>query len=129
MMYDSWDIQAWRTEFFVILGHFLPFEPRNNTKNHNLGKMKKKAGRYYHFTLLYHKWRSYDVWFLRYGARQTDFLSFWFIFCPFNPKNQNFEKMKKIPRDIILHKCTINENHMYGSWDMKCVILSHFLPF
>ena len=43
-MYDSWDIQAWRTEFFVILGHFLPFEPRNNTKNHNLGKMKKKPG-------------------------------------------------------------------------------------
>ena len=57
----------------------------------------KKAWRYY-VTLLYHKWRSYDVWFLRYGARQTNFLSFWFIFCPFNLKNQNFEKMKKIPR-------------------------------
>ena len=29
-----------------------------------------------------------------------------------NPKNQNFEKMKKDPRDIIiLHKCTMNENH------------------
>ena len=29
--------------------------------------------------------------------------------------------MKKTPRDfIILHKCTINDNHMiYGSWEMK----------
>ena len=42
-------------------------------------------------------------------------------FLPYNPKNQNFEKMKKLPRDmIILHMCTINDNHMmYGSWDME----------
>ena len=49
------------------------------------------------------------------------------IFCnighllPFYPtmeqENQNFKKMKKITGDIIiLHMCTINENHMmYGS--------------
>ena len=36
------------------------------------------------------------------------FLSFWTILCPFtpsplnNPENQNFEKMKKIPGDIII---------------------------
>ena len=38
-----------------------------------------------------------------------------------NPKNQNFEKMKKIPGDsIILHRCTINYNHMmYGYWDTQ----------
>ena len=32
-------------------------------------------------------------------------------------KNRIFEKMKKLPGDIIiLHMCTINENHMmYGS--------------
>ena len=36
---------------------------------------------------------------------------------PNNPENLNFEKMKKKAGDIIiLHKCTINENHMmYGS--------------
>ena len=40
---------------------------------------------------------------------------------PFYPtmeqENQNFKKMKKITGDIIiLHMCTINENHMmYGS--------------
>ena len=53
-----------------------------------------------------------------------------------NPKNQNFEKMKKNSRDIVLHKCTINDNHMiYDSWDINCnrqiffVILGVFLPF
>ena len=39
---------------------------------------------------------------------------------PNSPKNENFEKMKKIPGDIIiLHMCTKNYDHlMYGSWDM-----------
>ena len=39
------------------------------------------------------------------------------FYPPNNPKNQNFEKMKKPPGDIIiLHRCTINDNHMmYGS--------------
>ena len=38
------------------------------------------------------------------------------------PKNQNFEKMKKTPGDIInLHKCTKNyDQMMYGSSDMVC---------
>ena len=36
---------------------------------------------------------------------------------PSNPKNQNFERMQKLPGDIIiLHRCNINENHMtHGS--------------
>ena len=38
---------------------------------------------------------------------------FFALYPPNNPKNQNFEKMKKTPGDIIiLHKCTINDNHM-----------------
>ena len=39
------------------------------------------------------------------------------FYPPNNPENQNFEKMKKILGDIIiLHMCTINENHvMYDS--------------
>ena len=89
---------------------------------------------------MYYKWQSNDVWFLKYWAWQTDFLSFWTNFCPFappnNPKYQNFEKLKKTPGDIIiLRMCTINDNHMmYGSWDIKqqqtefFVILDNFLP-
>ena len=41
------------------------------------------------------------------------------FYQPNNMKNQNFEKTKKIPRDIILHVCATNSNHMiHGSWDM-----------
>ena len=53
-----------------------------------------------------------------------NFLSFWTIFEIFgvtnNPKNQNFEKMKKTSGDIIiLHECTKNHDHiLYCSLDM-----------
>ena len=56
---------------------------------------------------------------------EQNHLSFWTIFLPFyppnNPKKQNFEKMKKTTGYIIiLHRCTINHNHiMYVSWDME----------
>ena len=48
------------------------------------------------------------------------FLPFYTPVPPNNPENQNFEKMKKATGDvIILHKCTINNNHMiYGSYEM-----------
>ena len=60
------------------------------------------------------------------------------IFCPFastppyNLKNQNFEKMKKIPEDIIiLHMSTINDNHMTSFmipkiWSTTNRIFCHF---
>ena len=45
-------------------------------------------------TNLYHKWQSYDVWFLWYGSWQTDFFVLLDHFLPFypfnNPKNHNF---------------------------------------
>ena len=57
---------------------------------------------------MYHKWRSYD--------HSLPFQP------PDNPENQNFKIIKKTLEDIIiLHICTINDNHMmYGSWDMEC---------
>ena len=56
------------------------------------------------------------IWFLRYAARQTEYFVILDRFLPFyatkDPENQNFEKMKKTPGDIIiLHMCTINDNH------------------
>ena len=47
-------------------------------------------------------------------------------FLPFyphnNPKNQHFEKLKRLSGVIIiLHMCTINDIHMmYGVWDINC---------
>ena len=87
-----------------------------------------------------HKWWSYDVWFLEYGAWQTEFFvilgHFFSLYPTNNLKNQNFEKMIKKPEDtIILPLCTTNDNHMmYGSWDIKCdriffLILDYILPF
>ena len=54
-----------------------------------------------------------------------------------NTKNQNFEKLKKTPGDIIiLHKCIKNHDHvLYFSWDMvhdRCNYFSFwaiFCPF
>ena len=66
-------------------------------------------------------------WFLRYWVQQRKvfvildhFLPF---YCPNNPKNQNFEKLKKNKSGdiIILHNCTKNHHHMlYCSFDMAC---------
>ena len=54
---------------------------------------------------------NHDVWFLKYGVQWTEisfiqdhFLPF-FTPSPFNNlKNQNFEKMKTMPGDIIFYK-------------------------
>ena len=51
---------------------------------------------------------------------QTEFCVILDHFCPLTPKNQhkqNYENIEKTPEDIILlHMCTINEDHMmYGS--------------
>ena len=115
--------------FFVILDHFLPFCPTIDPKI--------KTWRNYHFTNVYHKWQSYQVWFLSYGVRQTEFFVIFNHFLPFyfpnNLENQNFEKMKLTPAYIIiLQMCTITCNHMmHGSWDMEHnqQIFCHFGEF
>ena len=64
----------------------------------------------------------YGSWDIRH-ARQffCHFGSFFAFDPPNNPKNQNLEKIKIRPGDIIiLHLCTTNDNHMmYGSWNME----------
>ena len=121
-MYCSWNVEHDR-----LLCHFGPFNsflshptPKyNNRKYQNFEKIKNNS-RYYHFTHVYQKVQSYDVWFLRNRAQQTEFFVILTVFSPpTNLKNQNFEKMKKMPWDIILHKCTKNQDHMlYCSWYM-----------
>ena len=156
MMYGSWDIRHNRQSFLLFWSIFCHLNFLTTWKIKKLNKLKKKTKfwRYYHFTLVYHKWhhikyasllttpheknfssyypftyanqklRSYDECFLRYKLWQNS-LSFWAIFCPFTPlttrKIKILKKKKKMPGDItILHKCTINDNHViYGSWDMK----------
>ena len=110
------------TKLFVMLDCSLTCYPLTTQKIKILKKWKK-AWKYYYFTQVYHKWQSHDVWFLRYEAWQTDFLSFgpfWLFYPTNNPKNQNFEKWKFAADIIILHICTKNHNKMmYCSWDTE----------
>ena len=129
-----------QTYFFAILGHVLHFYPSNNAmKKHpeispfytcvpkaKLKKKKKEKNtrRHHHFTLAYHKWQSYGVWFLGYGSQETELFAILDYFLPIYPpnnlENKHFEKIKENSGGtIILHKCTINKNHMFGSWDME----------
>ena len=73
--------------------------------------IKKSTWRYHCFTPVYLKYWWYDLQFLRYRVWQTEignYGSFLALTPPSkNPKNQNFEKMKRIAGDIInLRKCT-----------------------
>ena len=109
--------------FFALLPHYWP-------RKLKFGKNAKNTWRYCPLTLLYDKWQSYDVWFLRYQARQKEFFVILGYFLPFYPsnswKNENFKKKtkkkKKTPGNIItLQKCTKTQDHMlYCSWDVVC---------
>ena len=76
----------------------------------------------------------YGSWYM--ACNRQKFLSLWATICPFtyqnNPEKQNFDTRKKMPGDIIiLHMCTINDDHMMsGSRDMKCNrTFCHYRPF
>ena len=86
---------------------------------------------------VYHKWRSYDIWFLKYKVQQTEIFDILGHFLLFqlldNLENQNFKIQKNIFLHI-LHICTTNNKHiMYGSeiWSATdiTVILDRFFPF
>ena len=52
--------------FFVLLPHYWPQKLK-------FGKNVKNTWKCYHFTLVNHKWRSFDVWCLRYKVWQRVF--------------------------------------------------------
>ena len=60
-----------------------------------------------------------EIWSVA-GRIFCHFGLFFALLPPKNLKSQNFEKMKKTPRDIIiLHECTKHQDHMlYCSWYM-----------
>ena len=80
MMYGSWDMEHNRLNFChsgLFFALLRPYGPRKL----KFWKNEKNTWRYYHFTNVYHKWQSYDVWFLRYGVQQTEcFCCFFTIF-------------------------------------------------
>ena len=125
---------------------FYPFtpSPTENPKNQDFEKLKKIAGEIIisHLFTKNHNHMRHGSWDT--GWHRQNFWSLWAIFCPFTPltiknlKNKNFEKMKKVSRDvIILHECTKYHNHtMHASWDMEhnrqnffSLVANFFCPF
>ena len=136
--YNVWFLRygAQQTEFFVILDRFLPFYPLTNSKIKILKKWKKRLEISLFYTCVPQKWQSCDVWFLRYGAQRTKFLSFWIVFCLFTAlTTQKIKILKKWKNTWRYHHFTHvyhNDNHMmYGSWDMECdrIFLSFWTVF
>ena len=141
-MYGSWDTEHDRKN--VIFGYFLPFYLPNNRENQNFGKMKKNPGAIIILNMITinENHMMYDSLDMEHDRQfffliLDHFLPFYTPVPPNNPENQNFEKLKKATGDIIiLHKCTINNNHMiygsYGMWSAPDFFLSSwaiFCPF
>ena len=129
VIYSNWDIEQ-NILKLVILGHFLRLYPLKTKKNQNFEKWKNFLDDLTHVyqnsqSHVHHKWRLYDIRFLKYKVRQTE------IFIVLGHLGQNTQQ-----DIIILHIFTINYNlMMYGSWDMErnrhifFFILDYFLPF
>ena len=89
---------AWWTEF-CHFGPFFPFYPfAITTQKIKILKKWKNTWRYFHFPNVYHKWQSYDVWFLSSWSGTECFCHFgtFFALLPHQePKTSNFWKKKK----------------------------------
>ena len=104
MIYGSRNIRSDRQKFLSFWTIFCPFSPLTKWKIKIL-KLKKTPG---HIIILQKS--NINENHMIYGSWDSELIGQNFLpFYPFNnPKNQNFEKMKNMPGDIInLHRCTI----------------------
>ena len=109
-----------RTSFFPYFGQFLPFYPICGPKS-QFSNNEKNTWRYQHFTYVQQKSQLYQQWLLAQCAGKLfpnigPFLFFLPQMLQTGAKYQNFQKIKKTPKDIIiLHMCSKNRDHiMYG---------------
>ena len=141
MTYYSWNIRRDRHNFLSFWTIFCPFTVTLTIWRIKILKnWKRTPGNIIilHMCTINDNHMMYVSW--RYRIWQTEFFVILDAFLPFYPTNntdnQNFEKMKKTPEDIIaLNMCTINDNHIiYGAQEKQherqfFVKLSHFMPF
>ena len=122
------------------MGHFLPFYNPNSPKHQNFKKIKnyQEILSFYISVPKIIRWCTVpEIWCMTDKIVISHFWLFFALLPSNSPKNQNFEKIKKTPGDIIiLHMCTKNyDQMMYGSWDMvhdRCNYFSFwaiFYPF
>ena len=102
---------------FVLL---TPYGPRKS----KLWKNEKMPGNIsiFHKSTITDNHMMYRSWYMKREWQNVFIILDCFLpsYPTNNTKNQNFQKLKKIPGDIIiLHKCTKNNDHMlYCSLDM-----------
>ena len=98
---------------------------QNNYNINNVAFFKRK-GKTAGDIIILHRCRKnlddmiYSSWDTQPGRLKLIILGhFWPFYPPNNPKNQNFEKKKKL-LEISFYTCTENHNHMkYSSWDTE----------
>ena len=131
MMYDSWDMECHRQNFFLfwtIFGPFTPPTPLHNSKNQNFEKMERTSGD----IMILHKCTINDNYMI-YGSWDINCNSqiffvilghFLHFYLPKSPKTQNFKKWKKPWR---YHNFTLVQQKswlyailflIYGTWRM-----------
>ena len=125
-------------EIWITKDYFCPFNPSPQQQGKSkFWKNEKNAWRYYHFTRVYHKWKSNDVWLLRYEVWQN-FLLFWATFCPFTPlTTQKIKILRKWKKQLEIlsfythvSKIMITCYTIPEIWHMTDIIyISYFGPF
>ena len=97
MMYGFWNIErdSVMDIIFCHLGLFFAFFPPLQPKTSKFWKTGKTTRRYYPITHVYHKWQSYDVWFLRHEARWREFFVILDNFLPIYPLKSRKSKILK----------------------------------
>ena len=126
IIWSSWDTELDRFFWSFWTTFCLYCQPPNNPENQNFEKMKKASGEV--ITLNLYNKKHHTVY--AYSDMECDRPLFTLL-PHYWPRKLKFGKnVKKTPGDtIILHMCTINQDHMtYGSWDIKCKEQS-FLSF
>ena len=116
--------------FWLFFALSVPWQPRKS----QFWRIVRNTWRYYHFTHAHPKRQSYDVWFLKYGVRQTEFFvildQFLSFYPPMGTENQNFEKNR--PKILPFHTCVLQMTIicMFPQiWNATDRILDQFLPF
>ena len=133
MMYGFWGMECNGQNFLLFFALF----PLLITQKLKFWKTEKETSRYYHFTHVYHKWKSYDVWFLRYEAWLTESFVIVDHFLPFypptNPKIKILKNWRKGLQILSFYTCvpcmTIIGCMVTEIKSMTNRIFCHFGPF